>query len=228
MLVWSYAYLTAWPIYAWMAVACIGFTILMVAALGERDTWSTRVRRTIPRNRLLRVPAFLFYSGSAGGVLWWIFMFAVTVAVVQAWTNAFGALSGASDLAEFKTNMMIVFGYILCYCLTTAGLRLTVFRTMATPSLSVIAAFLGVFLFLAPYLTAFFVSRSWDTVLPWYLLGSPMVLTTTNESAKDVAQWVMLGWIAVSMLAGAFWVIGQWRRFTPYESMVVKAEVAPP
>ena len=153
-------------------------------------------------------------------------MFAVTVAAVQAWTNAFGAFSGASDLAEFTRNMMIVFGYILCYCLTTAALRMTVLRSVATPNLSVIAAFLGVFLFLAPYLTAFFVSRNWDTVLPWYLLGSPMVLTTTNESAKDVAQWVMLGWIAVSMLAGAFWTLGQWRRFTPYESAVVKAEAA--
>lgn len=218
-------YDVAYPVLMWAAVAGIGFTVLMVAALGERDAWSARVRRTIPRNPLLRVLAFLFYSGSAGGLIWWTVMFLATMAVVQTWGEMVGSVTGLTDLVAFRTNMSIVFGYVLCYCLTTAVLRMTLLRNIATPNLSVIAGFLGVLLFLVPYLTAFFVSRNWDTVLPWYLLGSPMVLTTTDEAAKDAASWVMMIWILVAVLAGASWAIAQWRRFIPYETAPAIAEV---
>jgi len=113
--------------------------------------------------------------------------------------------------------MSVVFGYVLCYCLTTAFLRLTVLRSIPTVNLSVTAAFFGMLAWLVPYLTAFFVTRDWWFVLPWYLLGSPMVLTMKNEAAKDAANVVLIGWLALAVLLSSPWAIGQWRRFVPYE-----------
>src|SRR5207247_851570 len=53
----------------WLLV--MGFLIFfsLVIAINERERWSPRVARTIPRNWLLRPFAFLFYSGAAGGLL---------------------------------------------------------------------------------------------------------------------------------------------------------------
>ena len=43
---------TLWPVIAWTIVSGIALMILTVAILGERDAWSYRVRRKIPRNRV--------------------------------------------------------------------------------------------------------------------------------------------------------------------------------
>ena len=77
--VWSFYEKSDNPIIAWMTLASMLFTAMLIPAVGERDTWGVRVRRTIPRNRTLRWLAFLFYSGSAGGVLWCSLMTAATL-----------------------------------------------------------------------------------------------------------------------------------------------------
>lgn len=49
------------------------FILLMIAALisaSEREVLGPRLRRGIPRLWILRIPAFFFYSGAAGGLLW--------------------------------------------------------------------------------------------------------------------------------------------------------------
>ena len=48
--------------------------------------------------------------------------------------------------------MPIIFGYVLCYCLTTAFLRITVLRDRAPRDRSrVIAVFMGTAVCLVPY-----------------------------------------------------------------------------
>jgi hypothetical protein len=217
MLVWSYAATTFWPVTFWMVGSGIALTILTVTALGERDTWSARVRRRIPRNALLRWVAFLLYTGSAGGIIWCVLLFTATMLAALAWSRLMAGVSGGAELGEACGNMTIVFGYILCYCLTTAFARITLLRSAPTVNLSVIAALLGTAVWMVPYLIAFFTERNWDYVVSWYLLGSPLVLTMRNEPAKNAAGFVVIGWLALCVLLSAPWVIGQWRRFVPYE-----------
>ena len=113
--------------------------------------------------------------------------------------------------------MSLVFGYVLSYCLTTAFLRTTLLRTVPTVNLSVTAAFLGVAVCFVPYLVAFFRDQHAGNLLPWYLLGSPMVLTTSNQAAKDAAGPFVLGWLMLAVLLSTPWMMGQWRRFAPYD-----------
>ena len=54
----------------WMLLSCAVFGWALAFGVSERDELGPRVRQTIPRSRLRRVFAFLFYSGSAGGFLW--------------------------------------------------------------------------------------------------------------------------------------------------------------
>jgi hypothetical protein len=52
----------------WGMVGCILFSLQFAISVCERDGWGARVARRIPRSPLLRVPAFIFYSGAAGGI----------------------------------------------------------------------------------------------------------------------------------------------------------------
>ena len=64
-----------------VAILFIGF----FAAVSERETLGSRVVRKIPRSGLLRLPAFLLFSGAAGGVVWCLLMCALTLGVVVLW-----------------------------------------------------------------------------------------------------------------------------------------------
>jgi hypothetical protein len=216
--VWCLAEKTLAPIGFWMLVSGTACIIMAITSLGERDTWSARVRRTIPRSILLRPLAFLFYTGSAGGMTWCTLMFTATMLVADAVGKAVGPISGDKEFWDICSNMPVVFGFILCYCLMTAFFRITVLRGVSTSTLSVVAAFFGVLVCLVPYMAAFFIEKNWWVRLPWYLLGSPVVLTLSSPGAKDAARALMLGWLMVCVLLASPWAIGQWRRFTPYEA----------
>lgn len=200
-----------WPVQAWTMSSGIAIMFLLVAALGERDSWSYRVRRTIPRNPLSRLLAFVFYSGAAGGMVWCTLLFVATIGVAH--LIAAGRPSLAKELFAVNGDLAYVFGYALCYCLTIAALRPVILRRMATPGLSVLAAFLGIAVCLGPYLVAFFIERDWWRAVPWYLVGSPMVLSMSNEAAKNAATVVLLTWLGLGLLAASPWALGQWRRF---------------
>ena len=220
MAVWGYCTGSENHIIGWMVGSCIVLTAMLLTSLGERDAWSARVRRTIPRNRLLRALAFVFYTGSAGGLLWCTLLFAATLAGGIAWATVM--TKATSDFWSSCTNMAMVFGYVLCYCLTTASLRMAVFKNVPTPSLSVIAAFLGIVAWLVPYVVVFLVSNNPLAEPSWSLLGSPMILSTRNAPAKDAAAVFVNVWLLFALVASLPWAFGQLQRFTPYRAVAVE------
>ena len=54
----------------WTIVSSVVFGWALAVGVSERDEQGPRIRQAIPRSRLRRVFAFLFYSGSGGGFLW--------------------------------------------------------------------------------------------------------------------------------------------------------------
>ena len=148
------------------------------------------MRRTIPRNRLLRLPAFLFYTGSAGGVAWCVLLFAATMLL-----GRLGYANAWATNYDVYRNLAVIFGYVLCCCLTVAFLRFALLRRVRTTGLPVLAVLIAVATWLAPYLVAFFSERNWNFAAPWYLLGSPAVLSTNNDEAKNAAMYVLIGWL---------------------------------
>lgn len=220
-LLWAVNGRTVEPVMGWMIVGGVAFSILMVAALGERDAWSARVRRMVPRNPLLRTMAFVLYTGAAGGIAWSVLMFAATVALAGLFFSKPG-YRGRSDCGEACTNLVVVFGYILCYCLTTAALRPNILRSVKSINLPGIAGLLGTIAYLAPLLAVFFSVRDWEKLLPWFLLGSPLVLTSSNHAAIEMAYRTLAMWLVLGALASSPWALAQWRRFTPYQTVAVE------
>ncbi len=219
MAIWSWHEHDATPIMVWMVGGGIVWMIIAVAAMGERDRWTSRVRRSIPRNLLSRVFAFLLYTGSAGGVMLSTIMFAATVGATYCICKLFylSHAMGRDSLDEVVTNLSIVFGYILCYCLTTAFLRITLFRRLPTATLSVITVIVAGFAMIVPFIIGFFVGANMSRSASWYMLASPMVLTTYDQSASAMAGPFVLGWLALGIVLSSRWASGQWRHFIPLE-----------
>ncbi|MFW6171180.1 MAG: ABC transporter permease [Planctomycetota bacterium] len=226
MLGWSWVQPHELVLAPWVVLSGVCLGVLVIAALGERDSWSVRVRRTIPRTPVLRGLAFLFYSGSAGGIAWCVLLLAGVGATVL-FRNAI-ARPGVHgfDVMETFGYTSLFFGYILCYCLTTAALRPVLFRNVPTPHLSVVALFLGAMMCMGPCLAAFFFDQYLWSNMQWYMLGSPMVLSTTDHEAIVTGGVVVAVWLVIAVAASFRWALDQWRRFLPYEVIEPDSEAS--
>ena len=70
MAVWSWIDGSPWPMSSWLLTSVSVLSCVLVFVLAERESWTPRVQRTIPRGRIGRLFAWLLFTGSAGGVLW--------------------------------------------------------------------------------------------------------------------------------------------------------------
>jgi hypothetical protein len=227
MFFWGWLKSDIGPVEAWMVGSGIVWMITAVAAMSERDAWTTRVRRTIPRNPLLQSGAFLLYTGSAGGLIWSTLMFIATIVAafcVRGWLALDSAARAVyyagrygDQFYEATANLSIVFGYVLCYCLTMAFLRMNVFRRLPLETLSLFTVIIGAFAWIVPYLLTFMLVKNWWQEPPWYLLFSPMVLTTSQGSVASAAAPVVFGWLVLGILGAFPWAYQQRRKFLPLE-----------
>ncbi|MDR2706437.1 MAG: ABC transporter permease [Planctomycetaceae bacterium] len=75
-------------IYSWT----IALAVLMFMVVSERETWSPRIRRTLPKSFIFRAILFPFYTGSANGFVWLTLLglgvyFVLLHAIIKSGTN---------------------------------------------------------------------------------------------------------------------------------------------
>jgi hypothetical protein len=206
----------------WMRVNLILFSALLVFSLGERDVWTMRVRRKIPRNPLLRLMAFLIYSGSAGGMIWYSLLAAATLSIASGIANALAgyAMYGRDPYAEVRFYAFgLFYGYILCYCLLTVLLRIVVLRRWPTATLPIVAVVIGIFFgILGPFLIDNLITSDLENII-WWQYFSPIGVFEHSRSVTilGIIPSMLVAIIALSVLSLP-WLIMQWRRFTPYRA----------
>jgi hypothetical protein len=205
----------------WTYGSATVFSIMLEAVLAERDDWSPRVQKHIPRRTWLRIPAFLVFTGSAGGLLWCTLLFGATIAITWGCLGSTQELPISLPMAfnDSFTPLLTIFGYLLCYSLTAVVIRTYFLKHMALDRLPGIVFILSLVMSLGPCLIAFFISgvhEEWQHRVPMLLLGSPFVLATGNEAAITAAQCFLIVWLLIVLLACLPWAVGQWRRFRPY------------
>jgi len=66
----------------WSVIWTLLFSISMFVAISERDEPGRRVLRAVPRNRLMRLVGFPFFSGAASGLTWTIGLMVPTAALM--------------------------------------------------------------------------------------------------------------------------------------------------
>jgi hypothetical protein len=155
------------PLITWVAFMGSLCSLALVIAVNERERWAPRMARTIPRRWWLRLPAFLLYSGSAGGVLFALALFGLTWLAVLGWraSTHVEPWSGRAVPTNFLQLILEVMAMIVLYtydyALAAVLLRRFVVKVKGvyTWVLMVVLVALGS---AVPFLVAFlFLFRDW-------------------------------------------------------------------
>jgi hypothetical protein len=222
---WGRVLNSSGPMGAWLIFMSILSCLALVIAINERECWAPRTARTIPRRWWLRGPAFLFYSGAAGGVLFAVLMFAATVLTVCVWDGLYppARLEGdAPSILQTVADTMTLFAlYLLCYALTAVVVRRVSPYPVPTSAtwifLLALLALGSTLPFLASYLLFF---REWRYETHYYwLLGNPFAAaveagTTYSEKVGPFFLFAII-WAGLALVVSLPWFYRQVRSFRP-------------
>jgi len=208
---------------AWAAFASTILLISMVVAVSERDKLGPRLRRSIPKNLLLRVPAFFLFSGAASGLCWSILMTALTLSIAS--YDQFTA-TGRSPFSDNDIQMLAAIGicglYLLAYALTAVLLRRWLFKhAAAVASTTAIAIFLVAMGSIVPVIMVWVMHpNDWDIRGDWWLALNPLA----PIFELDYGGWsriqtrgffISAFWVIVMVLLNIRWFVRQVVDFRP-------------
>ncbi len=122
--VWDQSNRNANLIMGWFILSCVGFGWALAVGVSERDELGPRIRQTIPRSRLRRAFAFLFYSGSGGGFLW------ASAGIVLTFLLFLGAFTASSSWMRSRDffELLSPIGFLAFNAWTTAACALFIHR----------------------------------------------------------------------------------------------------
>ncbi len=215
------------PLALWVGGSVLLFCLQFLISINERDSWGPRVTRTIPRNRLLRTLAFLFYSGSAGGVLLSVACIGLTLLVCWYWRFLFPYFSFANDLDDVLRIFAAIALYTFCFGMSVVLLRAYLFadkiRSLFNWVLALLLAGLGCLL---PWIAALLIYSdrfARQTEPPWWLLTNPPF--SVYEIGRDHRYrhpqytevcFIFLGvWTLLLAAVSIPWMVQQMARFQP-------------
>lgn len=207
-------------ILVWAVTSSVLLAGAMLLAVSERESWRPRVRRSIPRGIVARAVAFLFYSGSAGGVLWTSLMLGLTLLAVLL-LEARGYLSTLNSIEILYICGGIAL-YALAYCLTGGLLRRLVrrlgWRIPHYYTWVLVMALATVGSVVPPLLLLI---MAYDTGHWWNIAYATGPLAFLNpfylgvSINRDSRILFVLVWAAVVAVASIPWFVGQVRGFRP-------------
>ncbi|HEX7009821.1 MAG TPA: hypothetical protein VF184_07560, partial [Phycisphaeraceae bacterium] len=215
----------------WLSGWMMLLNVSIVVSSGEREDWGPRIRRTIPRNPVLRAGAMLLYSGAAGGLLFNVGMVGLTLLVVWLWVWAFGQHTGFISMDDLKETIKVTGPMtllVLAYTLTAVLIRRHVLRgAVKTPVVPALTAALLALATVLPMIVAFFLApQTWYRHDDYWLLPNPLGSMINSDDATFRFNQLILGaiWSAVAALLCLPWFIQQVKRFQPLTPRPVATE----
>jgi hypothetical protein len=214
------------PLEAWLVFVTIFLTLAALISASERETFGPRLRRTIPRFTLLRLPAFLLYSGAAGGLLWSALLYALTLGGVWAVVSQRSPLPGftlydgmmGDWLARFTSVGFWVFGYLLLAVLFCR-------RLLPIKNGSLVTGVVGLCLMaiasIVPMIIAYALDPDrWDLDPETWLMLNPFGPIMAPDGDWDGAYGMFAlplsaGFFALMVLVNVPWFFRQWKAFRP-------------
>ncbi|MDR2441489.1 MAG: ABC transporter permease [Planctomycetaceae bacterium] len=201
------------PLVLWVYSWTIAVTILLVMVVCEQETWSVRIKRTLPKHFIFRIFLFPFYTGAANGLVWLILL-------------GLGIFLVAVNQTGESFNLY-PFGWLLFsfdYCVTAMLIRsyLSYLFPKPIPSNKVLTIIFILFCFfvLGGMLTAFLFQNS--TSFDFYDMYSKSIFSALNpfllkENIYDSwFQIISASFWGLGLIVPLFiWFISCIRRFSP-------------
>lgn len=217
------------PMVYWVAGMGVVAGLAVVCAVNERESWGPRVARAIPRRWWLRGPAFLLYSGAAGGVAFGVLLFGLTALATRVWIDRAlphvgqPAFPWQARMFEDMLRALVLGGlYVLSYALTAVLVRR--FSPWPIPALYtwVVMVVLVVVGSVLPFLVDFLLFfRDWrfEDQYPWLLTVPVAGFAAIGDERCRHFAWVFYAfagsWAAAAALLNGPWFIRQLLRFRP-------------
>jgi hypothetical protein len=230
------------PLYVWMDALTVLLCAQILITINEREQWGLRVKRTIPQRWWLRMPLFLLYSGSAGGVLFTVLLLALTIALpslaLEYWGDFFSSSLGRLALELNRRNtlaLVLIALYSFDYCMLAVWLRNVLLWKWVRASTTWVSATILIGLGLSlPYPLLFLfqneemrmgqldplwqITNPFPTILTCMSAQSASALTFRDECLMFLGGWGLL------MLLGCLpWMVRQIGRFRPPEKEMLAA-----
>ncbi|MBW8035504.1 MAG: hypothetical protein FVQ79_07705 [Planctomycetes bacterium] len=208
-------------IYSWSACAGIGACILLFISICERQEWGLRIRRTIPQNIFLRLPAFLLYTGAAGGVLLSVLIMAASFLI-----GFFVVIAlGKDPDDEFVRMLPYSAFYFISYALTALLIKRIFFKRVTFFGLPIAIALVLLIAGTAfPVIAAFLLKKgAWYDTSELWLICNPFVMLAEYRTFWHEAMLFSGIWCAVISLIMLPWFVKQFRSFKPLK--ITKTEI---
>ena len=197
------------------------FALMMFALLvnvSNSDQPSRRVRRRIPRSWAGRIPAFIFFNGAAGGLVWVALILALTYGV----TRGVMALDGtwfpktSALTAEDKHWFVATTAYAFAYALTALFVHRKFLPKLPPKITGLLAVLLMGLWAIAPSIVLFILNRlSWKAAEGLQLGNIFNVFYLRDDEHSYYHTWFALAWLAVMLLINLKWFWTQVKNFRP-------------
>ncbi|MEM7680789.1 MAG: hypothetical protein AAF288_02435 [Planctomycetota bacterium] len=233
-LLWlTFYFETLEPILIWLVLMSILLMCAAVISASERQTLGPRLRRSIPRKPLLRPPAFLFYSGAAGGLVWVQALVVLTLVATYFSRSHFlsengaGVTSWGADyydpfpeqwLGRYAASAMWMIGYLLLSAVICRRLPKVKNGTMLT---GVVGLILIAVACVTPIVIAFGLDPDqWDRDAEFWLMLNPFgpVLSADRDwlgSYGETAFALSIVFYGLMLIVNLPWYWCQVRGFAP-------------
>ena len=183
--IWSIGINDFIPIMVWAILHILLHSIGLFIAVSERESLGQRVRRTVPRKWLLRLLAFLFYSGAAGGVTWSSLMIILTLLFMGMWLILFPQMRIEDNIEAIRALACLGL-YAFSYALGASLIRRRFLANRVTGAYTWVIALilLGVTTTIIP-LALFFLFGNWSKE---WLVASPLGLFLFSDTEGFVSN----------------------------------------
>jgi len=204
---------------AWLVMMTLLFSACMLFAVSERHHPGPRVRKRIPRRLPLRILAFFFYSGSAGGVCFSILMLALTVAAYCSLAAAFPSLWYDEESFRFSVTFSL---YAIAYLLSARDLKQIFFKYKPAPYTALFAFLLAAFGAVTPMIAGFLIhANTWHRISPLWYIGNPFAVLWSDLGVWPECFWFSFAWATIMFFLAIPWIVRRFREFTRLDALTL-------
>jgi hypothetical protein len=211
---WMVRTSTTGIIFTWAYTTFALMIFSLLVTISNSDLISLRVRRDIPKSRLKRAVAFIFFNGAAGGLIWVALISVLTFFVANIWPA--GAAFSSADKDSFSEFYSTTMAYAFAYALMALFIHRK-FLARRPPKLAgLLAVMLAAVWALAPSIILFFLNRlSWKSI-EGLQLGNIFNVTSLRDNNQRIYHlYFAFGWLLVMLVINAKWFIRQGKNFQP-------------